>query len=163
MKLFQLIVLANCLALGLFSCSEEVTTKDSESEEVGAEKPDLHLKEMMRLMFNDMLVNREKILNDEETLHFSFDYPEMFSAEATTPGNVELPFYKEQMQKFLDLKDKISKVRSTIERAELFDEMKNTCVSCHQEYCIGPLRKIKKIHLIENELLKSAQFQEIQE
>lgn len=150
--------MAICLTFGLFSCQEEKKEEGSEQEqeqeqEVREEKPKLHLKEMMRLMFNDMMVNREKIINDEEELHFSFDYSQMPHAEATTPENAEKSYYQEEMDKFIKLQKQLAESRDRVKRSETFNTMKSTCVSCHQEYCIGPLRKIKKIHLLENPLL----------
>jgi len=147
--------MAICIAGGLFSCSDnEVKSEEKEkTEEVEDKKPKLHLRQMMRLMFADMMGNRERILTDEEELHFGFDYSTLPLAEATDPGNIEHESYQQKLQKFIDLKGQLSETREKIGRARLFNEMKNTCVSCHQEYCIGPLRKIKKIFLIDDVVL----------
>ncbi len=153
--------MAICLTVGLFSCSEEKKEKEKESKkEEKASKPDLHLKEMMRLMYNDMQANRQKILAGADEMHFSFDYTTMPLADVTTPENKGQDFYESQMKQFIDLQGKLEKSRDNLKRAEIFNDMRATCISCHQTYCIGPLRKIDKIHVLSNEILRDAQFKE---
>lgn len=158
--LFKNSLMAICIAFGLFSCSEETISEDTEKEKEHEEAkvPELHLREMMRFMFNDMTVNRGKILNGEEEMHFSFDYKSMPLAKATTPENKGKESYDENMQKFIDLQQKLEKSRDNLKRAHIFNDMLSTCISCHQEYCIGPLRKIGKIHVISNDILAGEQF-----
>lgn len=144
-----LIVGAICFSFGLFSCSESKTTEKTSEES----PPELHLSEMMRLMYNDMLVNRKKIIDGENDLYFSFQYSTIFDAKATTPENSGKQFYQDQLNQFIDLQSKLKASRNNLDRKELFNSMRNTCISCHEQYCIGPLRKIRKIHLFENQLL----------
>ncbi|MCB0477928.1 MAG: hypothetical protein KDC84_07180 [Crocinitomicaceae bacterium] len=154
-------ILAICIAFGLFSCSqeEEVSKEKESNKEEQPKTPDLHLREMMRFMFNDMTVNREKILNGDQEMHFSFDYTTMPLAEATTPENKGKDSYEANMAKFIDLQKQLAESRDNLKRAHLFNDMRETCISCHQEYCIGPLRKIDKILIIPNDILAGEQFQ----
>ena len=151
--------MAICLTVGLFSCSEEEKTKDEQKKEaVEEKKPDLHLREMMRLLYNDMQANRQKILAGNEEMHFSFDYATMPLAEATTEENKGKESYDSNMKHYIDLSQKLAESRDNLKRVEYFNEMRATCIACHQEYCIGPLRKIDKILVLSNEILRDAQF-----
>ena len=154
-------ILAICFAFGLFSCSqEEKISKEKEVDNVEEKNvPDLHLRKMMRFMFNDMTVNREKILNGDKEMHFSFDYSTMPYAEATTPENKGKLSYEANMLKFIELQKQLAESRDNLKSAHLFNDMRETCISCHQEYCIGPLRKIDKILIIPNDIIAGKQFE----
>lgn len=81
------------------------------------------------------------------------EYPKRFKAIMTaesTPGMVDHSTFDPYAQAWLNQLDALY-TSPTSERTEVFNALVQTCAACHGQMCPGPLVRIKKLTIPENE------------
>ena len=81
------------------------------------------------------------------------EYPKRFKAIMTaesTPGMVDHRTFDPYAQAWLNQLDALYTSPSS-DRAEVFNALVQTCAACHGQMCPGPLVRIKKLTIPENE------------
>jgi hypothetical protein len=147
------ILLGCCLASLFFACSSnEPKAKKEEScttENIAKVNPngDSELALLMRKMYVDADSLKQVIANNDGTISNEFieELEHVHSAIPTDP-NVKTPEFKAfnelliQQAKNLQL--------TTENRVEGFNQLVNRCLDCHNSFCPGPMKKIKKLIIV---------------
>ena len=111
---------------------------------------DSELALLMREMFEDGMRTKQLVL-DGKSPEVKVAFQKMHTATATEPEKVADPnyaamttVYENSVNTFLTSPDH--------SRVESYTNMVNACMNCHQVVCPGPMRKIKKMYLSEQEI-----------
>lgn len=109
------------------------------------------LAQLMRKMYEDNLALRDTILQGKVPQSFPRDFERIHTAAATDDENQEATF-KALAQEYLRHYDSLQKARNPAAARISYNGMIQTCASCHQQYCRGPLAKINRMRIQEREL-----------
>jgi len=158
MKKLSFLFCLLAFAFGLtWSCSETKTPANTITEQVAAEKEndtaqcsptikDPNNPKPMALMMRTMVENaqkmREKILAGESLDSTSFPFIRFYLAEPTDPSVREPQFFENARLFQVAYKELF---RHPKEQKKYYNLMIQGCVNCHESYCSGPLRRIKKL------------------
>lgn len=104
--------------------------------------PSSELALLMRSMDADMRTLREDLQNDQNITDFREKYKAIHTA-TPTDANLRTPAFKAMSDAFLGSLDRLYADKST----RNYNLMINTCVSCHKQYCPGPVNRIKQLYL----------------
>ena len=104
---------------------------------------DSELALLMRAMFEEALEVKQQ-LQKEETPKFYLEHEKILTVMATEPAKANSPEYKGFAQSYLQTLNEL-KMAGADEKMELYDDMVNQCMVCHQSMCPGPLMKIKRL------------------
>ena len=147
--MYKIGILFICIALGIISCEENSSSK--KSQEPACEKPTIKdpnevkpMALMMRTMANYCDTMRLKINKNELVDSVSFPLMPFWSAEPTDSSVLETLFFDNAKQ-FENAYRKLMQDQDN--QKENYSAVIATCVHCHNSYCSGPLRRIKKLHL----------------
>jgi hypothetical protein len=143
-------IIAGLIAIfvGIVACNQQEV---EQVEDVKADKPKLYepseLASLMRSMYEDNMELKKAIEEGHIPESFPEDFYRIHSAIATNPGDIN-DTYKALADKYLlDMERVVSSDAASVRRN--FNEMVNTCISCHQVFCQGPIPKIKKLAIEE--------------
>ena len=159
-KLLKLI-LGCCLASLFFACNSDeipVSKKEScEAERVINPNGDSELALLMRQLYLDADSIKQLIITNEGSISDEFITElEQVHAAIPTDSTVKTPEFKA----FNDLLINQAKAlqESSENRVEDFNQLVNRCLDCHQSFCPGPMKKIRKliIPVILNEVEESS-------
>ncbi len=139
-RLFAILLISS---FGLLSCGDK--TKSAVNP-----NGDSELALLMRDMHEDGMRTKQQILDGEQP-DVKVKYHALNSASATEPEKAASQAYKSFATYYE------ATVKSLLEsnegnRAESYQTMVDACMSCHQELCPGPMRKIKRMYLSDAEL-----------
>jgi len=113
---------------------------------------DSELALLMREMFEDGMRVKQQVL-DGKTPKITCDYVRIHSATATQPEKVATPNFAAHAQAY-EASANALLVAEGPERGNAYQSMVGACMSCHQSMCPGPMVKIKKMYLSEEEILR---------
>ncbi len=105
------------------------------------------LASLMRAMYEDNLKIKADIEKGIVPTTFPEDFYNIHTAKATDPSEINATF-KSFADLYLTNMHEITDSDSTTV-VKAFNNMVNTCISCHQIYCQGPIPKIKKLYIPE--------------
>ena len=111
------------------------TTEDGSSE----------LALMMRDMFTDSWKTRQAILKGKSVSLDAETLARIHSAEATQPEKVASPVFASMADSYLASVKALNAATDSSSQAEVYSRMVQQCEVCHQQFCPGPLAKIKKL------------------
>lgn len=97
---------------------------------------------MMRQMATYADSMRAQLLRNEELDSNSYPFIRFYLVEPTNPNVLEPNFFdnaKKFQEAFHDL------FRKKGNQKEMYNNMIQACINCHENYCTGPLRKIRKL------------------
>ena len=132
-----------------FACnSEEAQVEEScEVETVVNPNGDSELALLMRQMYLDADSIKQLIVSNEGTISDEF-IAELQQVHAAIPtdSTVKTPEFKA----FNDLLINQAKAlqENTKDRVEGFNQLVARCIDCHQSFCPGPIKRIKKLIII---------------
>lgn len=134
-----------CLIIFLvFSCKAE---KPKDKKVVATEDLIMYTPSEMALLMEKMFVENEKlkqkIERGEVIGEFNQEYLNIHSAILTDPNDRNDTF--ESFAKALILNQQSIFEVETVEVKNQFNKMVQTCVSCHETTCTGPIPRIKKL------------------
>lgn len=138
---------------GIFSllfiaCNSNSTEKqcDTKEVEVSAVNPngDSELALLMRKMYNDADSIKKLITNNEGniTQEYITELERIHTAIPTDP-EVKTPEF-EAFTKLM-VEEANALFSNETNKAEGFNNLVNRCVDCHQSFCPGPIKKIRKL------------------
>lgn len=136
------------LAIGSI-LSAGLACSDSKTKSVNP-NGDSELALLMRQMHDDGMLTKQQLLEGKDP-EINVPYHKMQTAKATEPEKVADPRYAA----FASLYE--AKVKSLLEatednQVEAYTSMVDACMSCHEQVCPGPMRKIKRMYLSDKEL-----------
>ncbi|HCA83061.1 MAG TPA: hypothetical protein DEP18_04690 [Flavobacteriales bacterium] len=143
------------LILVLVACSsgeEEADAEKRKADSLAAcEKPVFdeykasELADLMRKMDADMRIYREHLEKGRiDSLDLSMDYSTLKTATPTDP-TVKTDVFAGMADAYLF---NVGKLRERPENAqEIFNTTVNSCLTCHQQFCPGPMVRIRKLLL----------------
>jgi cytochrome c556 len=137
-------------ALLFVSCNES-STEELKVEEVAMEdKKDFEMyevSEMSAIMQHMYQLNeqlKERIESGEELGSFSESFERMLNAKMTNDKPMD-DFFKTHAETFLANQRSI--YENPAQAKELYNEAINSCISCHEVKCTGPITKIEKLYI----------------
>lgn len=152
-KLIYLLVLSFCLGVLINACSNNESPKVANSTEANAVIKDPNKPKPMALMMRQMAANADsmkaKLLRGEGLDSLSFPFIRFYLVEPTDKNVLEPQFfknanvYKNAHKAIFD---------HSKEQKKYYNLMINACISCHENYCSGPLRRITKMPIKETDL-----------
>jgi hypothetical protein len=135
----------------MYGCQQN-NTKETNTDAANADTEAVmyqpyELASLMRSMYDDNMELKEQIEQGIIPASFPEDFYKIHTAEATKPENIN-DTYKALADKYLaDMENVVASDEASVKRN--FNEMVNTCISCHQIFCQGPIAKIKKLTIAE--------------
>lgn len=158
---FKVLLGLNLLVLFLaFACSpsgDEATGSAEENLPAKEEAKELDMYEaselalLMREMYASNLALRDSLLQGVLPPSFPEDFRRIHSAEATDPAELDETF-KALATQYLAAMDSIVSAQEPAQAQRHYNALVETCASCHQIYCQGPLAKIRRMRISESEL-----------
>ncbi|TVR83277.1 MAG: hypothetical protein EA409_03190 [Saprospirales bacterium] len=146
----QLLVIGVLLILFfVFACSTE-EPKAKETVNTGTMFPndDSELALLMRFMYDDMERVKKEIENGGKA-SIEFDPEEMFTAEPTDSAQVSTEHYKAFGKSFIAAYNAFQNA-NTKDLARQYSVLVQSCMTCHQSVCPGPMRRIENLYLASN-------------
>ncbi len=104
---------------------------------------DSELALLMRAIYDEAALVKSQIAN-EESIAFTLDHKMMLTVEASIAIQAASPEYHAYTTAYLQAIKNLQ-AANLDERLELYDNMVNICLSCHQKFCPGPMGRIKKL------------------
>lgn len=140
--------LSSLLMAGACGGNEEgETITESPAAGVVAEESQMYeaseLASLMRQMYEDNDSLRTLIMSGEVPASFPEDFYTIHTAQATDPDEINETFHALAEEYMKNMEAIIHADKATV--VAEFNNMVNTCVSCHQIYCQGPIPKIRKL------------------
>src|SRR5688572_22161339 len=130
------------LLLALLSCKPDATIQKDINPNGSSE-----LALLMRNMFDDGMRMKADILEGKKATT-AVDYSKLHTAVATQPEETETPTYKTFAAAYEAAVGDLNNAPAGEQRGP-YTHVVNTCIQCHQEFCTGPIRKIRKMELPE--------------
>jgi hypothetical protein len=100
---------------------------------------------LMRSMFDDGMLVKADILEGKKAT-VECDYARIHTAVATQPEETVTPDFKTFAAAYEAAVGDLNNAPAGEQRGP-YTHMVNTCIQCHQEFCTGPIRKIRKMEL----------------
>ena len=107
---------------------------------------DSELAILMRAMFDEGMIMKEGITKGilpRESM--TVNHGEIMTAEATDPDQVDNADFRAYAGAYLGIINAMRKTNSRVEALGLYDSMVESCKSCHEALCPGPLVRIAKL------------------
>lgn len=139
------------VAVACTSNSEDSSTRNDApaSETTEREEPEMYeaseLAALMRRMHDENKALREEIMEGNYPTSYPEDYSNIHTAQATNPRDINETFHG-LAQVYLENMDQIIEAEGEAV-VSAFNNMVNTCISCHQLYCQGPIPRIRKLRI----------------
>lgn len=135
----------------IISCAD-ITTEQVNNEEVATEVVDNHpnkdseLALLMRKMYNDADSVKQLIVNNEGNISKEYiGALERIHTATPTDADVKTPEFKAYTE--LMINEANALFSNPENKKEGFNNLVNKCVECHQSFCPGPIKKIKKLRI----------------
>ena len=115
----------------------------------GAEPEPSPLARLMRGMTTFTDSTGKRLSKGDELLAFPSDFKDLLTAEPT-PGMVDRRTFDPYAQAWLHQLDSLY-TTAPANRTEVYNALVGTCAACHGNMCPGPLSRIKKLSIPEEE------------
>ena len=145
-------ILLPILLFSLFtSCTDQESCAADARPKIYNPNGNSELALLMRDMFDEGMRVREDVATGKRPLPV-WDAEAIFTAHATQPEKVATPEFKAYAQSFLEAA-RAMEAASPEAYKQSYQGMVKTCIACHQEVCPGPIVKINKMLLDDDEAL----------
>jgi hypothetical protein len=128
------------LLLGFTSCKPDAPIQKDINPNGSSE-----LALLMRHMFDDGMQMRADIMEGKKATT-AIDHAKIHTAAATQPEETETPTYKTFAAAYEAAVGDLNAAPAGEQRGP-YTHVVNTCIQCHQSFCTGPIRKIRKMEL----------------
>lgn len=128
--------------------SEQVETTQEEEEWVPEVYKTSELAELMRKMHTNHMNLKQKIEQGEVNLAKENDYAFIHKATPTDP-NDDTPLFHTYADAYLIADSMVFTSKTTSDYKNNFNAMINSCVACHENFCLGPINKIELLRIKE--------------
>lgn len=125
------------LALFLFTCDAKRVNKDMVTSNVDSE-----LALLMRSIHEDAKAMRQVIQQKENNLQPNSEFDFILIA-TPTKENVQGPEFEAMARYYLQKNE----IMINDPDQFTYNEMVESCVACHQSFCPGPIKTIKKLYI----------------
>lgn len=124
--------------------SKSEVKEDNKKADKAAVRDVSELADLMRVM-HDELKDARKFVADSSSIPDSVwtDFAHMVTAESTDGMIKDQDHFNGYAQLFLN---RVSELKENPD-VEKYNAVVDNCVACHQQYCQGPISKIKKLSL----------------
>ena len=129
------------ICLFLHSCNSVKKEEKSKQEPLMYEPTEMAL--LMRKMYEVNRVVKTQIINNDPLLLYPEEFSTIHTAILTDPSERNEEF-DSIAQQFLIYQKQMFSINQD-SAAYFFNKSINSCVSCHETRCVGPLPKIKKL------------------
>ena len=129
------------LLLFFFGCSSKQEKKATITESKVYKPSEMAV--LMLKMYDANLENKKLILEGKEPTDFSKEFLEIHTATLTDPSDRDIAF-KGYSDFYLQKYEQVYKTTKDSLKLKHNNTI-NSCISCHQTTCIGPIPKIKKL------------------
>jgi len=129
----------------IFSCSRQQDKPNPKENSVMYEASELAL--LMRAMHEQSAQWKKNLESDNPQIVFPTGYHNLFSAEATNPSEIDEKFYA-FAKEFISETENFTNAPIHLQK-EKFNLMIQSCITCHESYCRGPIQKINKLIIAE--------------
>ena len=102
---------------------------------------------MMRQMADNAQLMKAKLEAGEQLTAEAFPFIRFHLVEPTDPNVLQPQFY-ENARLFQEAHKAMVKAPAATQK-ELYTAYINQCINCHQTYCSGPLKRIRKLVLTQ--------------
>jgi cytochrome c556 len=126
----------------LLACSGQKDTANADLNPNG----DSELAVLMREMFDDGMAMK-KAIEKGKLPQSHIEISELFTAEGTEPEKVASEQYKAYAKVYEAAFVALQNAEDEAEIQTAYTSLVNTCVSCHQAMCPGPITRIRKMEL----------------
>jgi hypothetical protein len=133
--------IASCVLV--FSCSQQEKATPEKEKSVMYEASELAL--LMRAMHEQSAQWKKALENEEISLQFPSGYHNLFTAEPTNPAEMDEKFYA-FAKEFITETENFTNAPIHLQK-EKFNLMIQSCITCHESYCRGPIQKISKLKI----------------
>lgn len=147
-----LIVIGCLLGASFFVACQQMDSSGEESSAQTEETKELQMQEtselalLMRKMYDDNMELREQLLEGQIPRSFPDDFKKIHTADATDPEELQETF-DALATEYLRHIQAITKAENPGEAKRSYNNMIQTCASCHEMYCQGPLAKIRRMRI----------------
>ena len=143
MRIFFLTIL--CASLILACGSEQVKEESKSTPSVFSPNEDSELALLMRFMYDDMDRIKSELKAGKHP-RITFPASELFTAEPTDENQVSSYDYELLGKSFLAAVKQFQESDYS-QLSEHYEVLVESCMSCHQYSCPGPMRRIRNLYL----------------
>ena len=143
MRIFFLTIL--CASLILACGSEQVKEESKSTPSVFSPNEDSELALLMRFMYDDMDRIKSELKAGKHP-RITFPADELFTAEPTDENQVSSYDYELLGKSFLAAVKQFQESDYS-QLSEHYEVLVESCMSCHQYSCPGPMRRIRNLYL----------------
>lgn len=143
MRIFFLTIL--CASLILACGSEQVKEESKSTPSVFSPNEDSELALLMRFMYDDMDRVKDELKAGKHP-RITFPADELFTAEPTDENQVASEKYHLLGKAFLAAVKQFQDSDYS-QLSEHYEVLVESCMSCHQYSCPGPMRRIRNLYL----------------
>lgn len=143
----KIVVTLSILVFILVACNKKGSNKAKEESIMYEATP---LANLMLRMHGDALAWKGAIETDVFESKFSTDYYGIHTVEATDP-KVRNEVFTEKADKYLDCVKDLTDTKKQKKQVKKFNLMIASCVDCHSIFCQGPIDKIEKLYIVDEE------------
>ena len=132
------------LFASLLSCgTKEEKLEKSENNKVFVTYQLSPMASLMERMYAESVLLKEHVIQEEEGVELSTDFLKELPFAALTTATDRDAFFEVQMQEFIDAYALLDS--QSIIQKDSYNAMVQSCLSCHQVKCTGPIERIKKL------------------
>ena len=106
------------------------------------------LAKLMRNMHSHAAQLRDNLMNDMSLDTFPVSFQKIYTAKATD-STVRSNAFDGFTENYLNSLQNLYSVKDGASRKHAFNEMVDQCISCHNQYCTGPVKMISKLKIGE--------------
>lgn len=150
-QIFYPLLFLSIALVVLYSCEEKKNqSESSDSQDTAAsvsQNPngDSELALLMREMYLEAAQIKKQVKRGE-AVQVKLDHGKILSAHATEPEKAQSKAFKDFAKMYLANLDQLQKADA--ENVEMvFQSLVESCMSCHQEFCPGPMMRIGKLRI----------------
>lgn len=145
-------MLSCILFIATEACQEQPNVEEAETKEVKRSlnpNGDSELAILMREMYEEAERIKEQVKKGEQP-EIKLDHGKILTAHATEPAKDNSKEFKDFAKMYLANLDQLQKANP--ENVEMvFQSLVESCMSCHQQLCPGPMVRIKKLRVANNQ------------
>lgn len=137
------------LSLTMISCNDESTEEPVSSAEASNDVNPNGSSELALLMrdMHDAAVAAKAEIEKGQTPDIQIDFSSLTTAEPTKPQMIAYDEFEPLAASYIASMQALAQAEDSTQAAQAYTTVVNTCMSCHQVSCKGPIPRIRKLYL----------------
>ena len=127
------------ILIGIFSFRKDLKNRDTMSNYTAQ---DSELALLMREIHENAKLLKLLLQNGDDLKPYGSDFDFILEAQPTRPA-VQGPEFESFARYYIKMNEDVYSEPSI----ENYNSLVESCVACHQEFCPGPIKTIKKLHI----------------